>query len=171
MTFLAKLDERLRPAWGKEYSSHKPDDLIPYFAETVKRSEAILIGLLGFASYCSLTLLGTQDAELLRMGPTINLPLVGARIALSGFVIAAPAVLLALTAYLHIYLEHLRHLAVIRPVPVAALLELPYWPARLFVEIASYWLPPAVVALFYWKAMLLDYSEWLFALDPIWWTV
>jgi hypothetical protein len=153
------------PAWGEGLKDEASGDLESYRADTLRRSERILLVFLSFASYCTLTLLGAHDSDLIQPDPTITLPLVGAKIAFSGFVIAAPVILVALASYLHIYLEHLRHLEPARPdLASPALLSLPHWPAQLFVEITAYWLGPAVLVLFFRKALIFDLADWLWVL-------
>ncbi len=127
-------------------------------AETGKTVNRLMLTLIGVGLGGSLTL-GYPDAYLLSATTTINIPFAGGA-SFKALLILGPIVLIAVRAYLEIYVSHWRRLdrlvrrsptAISRRVPVASPLRHPL--LRVFSFFVLYPLVPLVLAIFTYKAM------------------
>lgn len=132
-----------------------PDRIESYVAHHRATSETIrrtMLGLIGFALYCLLTL-GAPDANLLTGGSSIPIPFANASTSFPTFVFLAPLVIVALAIYMHVFIGHLRRFSSTRVEDrLPSLFNLDQGLPRLLVYLIFYWLCPVVLAAFAWKA-------------------
>jgi len=75
--------------------------------ELSKHARGIFLALIGGCLFSWLTIATTTDAALLTKAANTPLPIIQTKVPIAGFFLAAPAILLALYFYLHIYLQDL----------------------------------------------------------------
>jgi uncharacterized protein YjbI with pentapeptide repeats len=89
-----------------------PDDVarfdqLTHVAETSRNAITVFFGLLAASLYSWLTIATTTDVALITGTASSPLPIINTNIALSGFYLAAPLILLAVYFYFHLYLQRL----------------------------------------------------------------
>lgn len=89
-----------------------PDDIkgfkgLDHVGEISKLSRTIFVTLISSCVFCWLTIATTTDSALLASSATTPLPIIQTKVPIAGFYLAAPAALLALYFYLHMYLQNL----------------------------------------------------------------
>jgi hypothetical protein len=110
-----------------------------------------MIALLGYALFCAIAL-GTPDINLI--GGSIKLPFVNTDVSFRAFLYVGPLVLLALTAYLHIFVGELHTLGTrqqVSPLPYLFNIHRPV--PRMLSGIWFYAVPPLLCYIFAWKAL------------------
>ena len=125
-------------------------------SRTIKR---MFLAILAFSLFCVVTLSGSEEG-LLGVGTEIELPFAGVRMTVKNFVIVGPLILVALTVYLHLYVgEWVRlHHYVSLLKRAANFFNFEGFVAKLFTNVAFYWLTPAVLCFFFWKSIPLPLS-------------
>jgi hypothetical protein len=118
----------------------------------------IMLTFAGAASFCLLTLLGT-DTAFITNGERLDVPVAGP-VSFLGFMIIGPLVLIGLRIYLQIYVEHLRKLErigqrlhTVRRAPTLIFLKNRL--LRVFTGIVFYLLLPLTMLFFTWKGAVL----------------
>ena len=89
-----------------------PDDIktfdqLKHVEETSRNATTVFFGLLAASLYSWLTIATTTDVALITGTASSPLPIINTNIALSGFYLAAPLILLAVYFYFHLYLQRL----------------------------------------------------------------
>jgi uncharacterized protein YjbI with pentapeptide repeats len=89
-----------------------PDDIktfdqLKHVEETSRNAITVFFGLLAASLYSWLTIATTTDLVLITGTASSPLPIINTNIALSGFYLAAPLILLAVYFYFHLYLQRL----------------------------------------------------------------
>jgi uncharacterized protein YjbI with pentapeptide repeats len=82
-------------------------DQLKHVEETSKNATTVFFGLLAASLYSWLTIATTTDVALITGTASSPLPIINTNIALSGFYLAAPLILLAVYFYFHLYLQRL----------------------------------------------------------------
>jgi uncharacterized protein YjbI with pentapeptide repeats len=82
-------------------------DQLKHVEETSRNAITVFFGLLAASLYSWLTIATTTDVALITGTASSPLPIINTNIALSGFYLAAPLILLAVYFYLHLYLQRL----------------------------------------------------------------
>ncbi len=134
--------------------------------ETSRTLRRALFALIGFSFFCGFVLLGTADRELIAEGSTIHVPIplvAQYEMPFVGFLFVGPLVLIAITAYLHSFVQHWRALGERVPAVerVPFLFNLPHRSSRFLSALLCYWLTPLTLALFTWKSLPLPSFVWL----------
>ena len=83
------------------------DWLIDNIAECSKNARAIYLLYLGFLAYCTVTLFGVTDRQIV-LDEGVRLPIINVDVALQGFFFLAPVVASVVFVYLQLYLQRLR---------------------------------------------------------------
>jgi hypothetical protein len=134
-------------------------DAVRMHAECSRTIKRMFLAILAFSLFCIVTLSGSEEG-LLGVGTEISLPFAGVRMTVKNFVIVGPLILVALTAYLHLYVGEWARLH--HSVPLlkraANFFNFEGFFAKLFTNVAFYWLTPAVLCFFFWKALPLPLS-------------
>jgi Pentapeptide repeats (8 copies) len=120
------------------------------YSETVNR---LLFVLLGFCFFCLLTL-GGSDAALLGAGREVSVPVINMHLSNGVFLSVGPIILIALTLYMHIFVERLRQYDALdtdRRLPHIFNMSSPV--PRLLSWFLFYWMVPLVLVSFTWKAI------------------
>jgi hypothetical protein len=113
-----------------------------------------MLAMLGFGLFAIVVTFGTPDSSLIAPEAKIPLPFANSKIAFFGFLIAAPALLVVLTIYLHIFDTSRRELEnAYRVSSVPTLFTLDHHLPRLLTYLIFYWLVPIVLAALTWKAL------------------
>ena len=81
-----------------------PKAILDHIAQVSQNARATWYGLLGLLAFVGVTLLGHKDADFFAYGAETQLPLVGITVPVKAFFYAAPVLVAALYAYLHLYL-------------------------------------------------------------------
>ena len=119
---------------------------------TIRRS---MFWLLAYSAFCVMTI-AQPDVPFVLTSGGVELPVIGASVNLTAFLIAGPLGLLVVTGYLHIFLGELQRL---QPLPeehrLPSLANLDTGFAQLFRWLIFYGVPPAVMVAFTWKAGVL----------------
>jgi uncharacterized protein YjbI with pentapeptide repeats len=119
--------------------------------------------LVAFAFFCELAI-GTPDTSLVTRDATIKLPIAGTEIYFATFLIVGPLILVAFSLYLQIlvgyWLTLSRQLESTHP-GLPFLFNLRGRVARGFSNFLFYWLVPAILASFAWKALPFPEAPWL----------
>lgn len=89
---------------AKMYSDNYFDDRIVNVNESTKIVRTLFITLLGALAFCGLTILSTQDSQLLNFATSFKLPIIGTDVSIKWFYYLAPWFLLGLFVYFHLYL-------------------------------------------------------------------
>ena len=89
-----------------------PDDIktfdqLKHVEETSRNASTVFFGLLAASLYSWLTIATTTDVALITGTASSPLPIINTNIALSGFYLAAPLILIAVYFYFHLYLQRL----------------------------------------------------------------
>ena len=89
-----------------------PDDVarfdqLKHVEETSRNASTVFFGLLAASLYSWLTIATTTDVALITGTASSPLPIINTNIALSGFYLAAPLILIAVYFYFHLYLQRL----------------------------------------------------------------
>jgi uncharacterized protein YjbI with pentapeptide repeats len=84
-----------------------PSDAVSHANELSRNAGRLLVALLTACAYAVVTILGTKDAQLLKLSGTAKLPIVDTEIPLLWFYLVVPAWLLGLYTYFHLYLQRL----------------------------------------------------------------
>jgi len=111
-----------------------------------------MFALLGYVAFCTVAL-GQSDAEIIK-SVGFTLPVVGTTVSIEGFMLIGPLVLVALTAYLHIFLGQWVRLKQDQDMET---LSPPYifnLPTRTSITLSNlifYWLPPTLLFAFAFK--------------------
>jgi pentapeptide repeat protein len=120
------------------------------YSETVNR---LLFMLLGFCFFCLLTL-GGSDAALLGAGGEVAVPVINMHLSNGVFLSVGPIILIALTLYMHIFVERLRqHDAPDADRQPSHIFNMCSPVPRLLSWFLFYWMVPLVLAAFTWKAI------------------
>jgi uncharacterized protein YjbI with pentapeptide repeats len=82
-------------------------DQLKHVEETSRNATTVFFGLLAASLYSWLTIATTTDVALVTGTTSSPLPIINTNIALSGFYLAAPLILLAVYSYFHLYLQRL----------------------------------------------------------------
>jgi hypothetical protein len=82
-------------------------DALKHVEETSRNASTVFFGLLAAALYSWLTIATTIDVALITGTASSPLPIINTNIALSGFYLAAPLILIAVYCYFHLYLQRL----------------------------------------------------------------
>jgi uncharacterized protein YjbI with pentapeptide repeats len=107
----------------------------------------------GYCFFC-LVVLGQPDVALLSKDAEISVPFANTKISLVAFLIVGPFILVALATYLHIFIgQWLDYGGRDDPEALPFLFNMSNPVARVFTELLFYWLVPAVLAVFVWKAL------------------
>lgn len=121
--------------------------------DTARTIRTGLFSLVAFALFCSFTLFGTPDSELVTTSARLKVPLTELEVSFLAFLALGPIVLIGLTLYLHLFVGHWIELHQ-RPVSRRAfLLELRSRSAGLLSHTLLYLLTPLVLLFFAWKAL------------------
>ena len=84
-----------------------PEWLYTNIEETSKNARRIYIVYLTFLAYCSLTIFGISDRDII-LNSKVFLPVIGRDVSLNGFFLLAPGLIMLAFLYLQIYLHSLR---------------------------------------------------------------
>lgn len=165
---LARLARRDR--WPRRWWSPPAAEApVPLDADTCRKRHRditdilrnAMFGLVGFSLFCMLTL-GTSDSQLLTGASKIPVPFANTQIDFIAFVTIGPLFLIAYTFYLHIFLGQLRALPPLpEPERSAALFNLSGGVPALLSGLVFYWLAPATVLMFAYKAAPRPVGTWL----------
>ena len=79
------------------------DDRIDNINESTRMVRTLFITLLGALAFCGLTILSTQDSQLLTLVTSFKLPILGTSVSIKWFYFLAPWFLLGLYVYFHLY--------------------------------------------------------------------
>jgi uncharacterized protein YjbI with pentapeptide repeats len=82
-------------------------DQLKHVEETSRNATTVFFGLLAASLYSWLTIATTTDLALITGSASSPLPIINTNIALSGFYLAAPVILIAVYCYFHLYLQRL----------------------------------------------------------------
>jgi uncharacterized protein YjbI with pentapeptide repeats len=82
-------------------------DRLKHVEETSRNASTVFFGLLAASLYSWLTIATTTDVALITGSASSPLPIINTNIALSGFYLAAPLILIAVYCYFHLYLQRL----------------------------------------------------------------
>ena len=82
-------------------------DQLTHVDETSRNATTVFFGLLAASLYSWLTIATTTDVALITGTASSPLPIINTNIALSGFYLAAPLILIAVYFYFHLYLQRL----------------------------------------------------------------
>jgi hypothetical protein len=140
----------------QEPEGYDPEYLSKVHQETSAAIRRILLALIAFSFFCTFTLLGAPDIELVRPGSQISVPIPFGSYSMSFmvFLTVGPIVLLGITVYLHVFLQHWRTLQVVPQTQrVPYLFNLPYRSSRVISQLLFYWLTPLILLVFYWKVI------------------
>jgi hypothetical protein len=118
-------------------------------SQTIRRT---MLTLVAFDLFCLLAL-GAPDVSLLSADATIELPFADIKISFVVFLVIGPAVLIALTSYLHIFLGYHRSLGITQQrQPLPFIFNLQTRTARCITGFLFYVLTPLVLLVFSYKA-------------------
>jgi hypothetical protein len=138
--------------WPPAAADSNPSDRPQPHEECLKAINQVSLTLIGYSSFCLLTLAGS-DASMLGNRAEIDVPFANVRISFAGFLVVGPLTLIGLTAYLHLLAAHCLTGATF-PVEHASLhaggllgIAPQPWPSLLL-----YWWAPAILTVFTWKA-------------------
>lgn len=119
--------------------------------EASKTIRRVMLTIVGYSFFCMLTL-STPDS-LLVSNNKIKVPFAQIDVEFSNFLIVGPFVLLALVAYMHIFIAFWSHIPrqyVGKPLPFV--FNMQGVVSRILAGILFYWLAPLILFLFAWKA-------------------
>lgn len=128
------------------------DKDIARHGETSAIIRTVFFAILSTCLFCAATLFGTPDSQLHFVNSTVELPLLNYDIGFVAFLAIGPAIIFALTLYLHIFISEHRKLDVPPQSMKAALFNIDTPAAKLVVWAIFYWLSPLTLAVFTWKA-------------------
>lgn len=136
--------------------------------DAVSRSiNRTLLLLVGFSLFCILTL-GAEDASLLRTDATITMPFAGTQISFVAFLVIGPAVLIALTIYLHVFVEYWNSLGGRQlKCTLPFIQNIQTVGAKTVSVYLIYWLTPTALTVFAWKALPRPEGPWLIIICSI----
>ncbi len=141
----------LRPQSSQKAAGKTVEKNYEECVATVRRT---MLGILGFCLFAIVVIFGTPDSALITSEAKVKLPFAESEIVFLGFLIAAPALLIVLITYLHIFDTSRREFEntyKISPVPTLFTLNRPL--PKLLTYIIFYWLVPIVLAAITWKAL------------------
>lgn len=111
-----------------------------------------MLAIIGFSVFCLLTL-GAPDSLLLSGSAKIPLPFASTEISFLVFLMVGPGMVIGLTFYLHIFIGHLEKLSCVAEIErTPSLFNLEGRVPSTLSYLIFYWLPPAVVYCFGFKA-------------------
>jgi hypothetical protein len=119
--------------------------------EASKTIRRVMLTIVGYSFFCMLTL-STPDS-LLVSNNKIKIPFAQIDVGFADFLIVGPFVLLALVAYMHIFIAYWSHIPkryVGKPLPF--IFNMQGVVSRILAAILIYWLAPFILFLFAWKA-------------------
>jgi uncharacterized protein YjbI with pentapeptide repeats len=122
-----------------------------YCSQTINR---MFLAIVGFSLFCVVTL-GGSDEGLVGVGAEIGLPFSGVKMTARAFVIVGPLILIALTAYMHLFIGEWIKLndCVDSTRRMASFFNLESTSARLLTNFSFYVLTPCILLFFCWKAL------------------
>ena len=91
----------------------KPDApkwLLDNIADASKNTAKIYLFYMGLLAYCALTVVSTNDKQLILNNATVHLPFININVSLIGFFIIAPLLLIIVFIYFQLYLIRVRRL-------------------------------------------------------------
>jgi uncharacterized protein YjbI with pentapeptide repeats len=124
------------------------------FLEISSNIAKTVVTVLAFSFFCVFTLLGAPDRELVAAGAQITIPVAKVGVSFKGFLVLGPLLLIAFFVHLHIFVAYwlaLREVAD-NPRRGAYVFNLPFFSTGFLSSILFYWLVPAVIGVFAWKA-------------------
>jgi hypothetical protein len=128
-------------------------------SQTIRRT---MMALVSASLFCVLTISG-PDVELLSESAQVKLPFANVPMTFSAFMILAPMVLIAVLAYLHVFLEYEAQIPEVQD-PAPYLFNLPGAVPRALSLLAFYWLVPLTLTVFAWKSSSMPYGDALLGL-------
>ncbi len=103
--------------------------------------------------FCIVTL-GASDATLVSNDANIEIPVAKTSVSYTGFLFFGPIILIGLTLYLQVFIEQRLKLGACKGQQSSPYLFNLGWPsANLLAALLFYWMLPAVLAFFVWKAL------------------
>lgn len=140
--------------WPYRQVGKGDEDTIRIHTECSRTINRMFLAIVAFSMFCVVTLSGSEEG-LLGVGTEISLPFAGVSMTVKNFVIVGPLILVGLTAYLHLYVGEWAkwHPHVLLPKRAANFFNFEGFFAKLFTNVAFYWLTPAVLCFFFWKAL------------------
>lgn len=137
----------------KAEASLSQEDLQRHHAEYSETTNRLLSMLIGLGFFCLLTL-GGSDAALLGAGREVAVPVINMNLSNAAFLTIGPIILIALTLYMHIFVERLRQYdALDADRRLAYIFNMCSPVPRLLSWFLFYWMVPLVLASFTWKAI------------------
>jgi hypothetical protein len=94
------------PSEEKPNASYR---LLDNITEASKNARQIYFLYMGFLAYCTLTVFGTFDRQIV-LNKTTSLPIIGMDVSLNAFYIASPIIIILVFVYFQLYLLKLRSL-------------------------------------------------------------
>ncbi|MEO1293191.1 MAG: pentapeptide repeat-containing protein, partial [Pseudomonadota bacterium] len=107
------------PTPGSSEEEHSQAVLLSYIAEASRNARTTWFALLGVLVFCSLTLIGIEDADFFGFRAVTALPLIGVSIPTERFFLGAPIAIAALYGYLHLSLTKLWDALSVAPLEIA----------------------------------------------------
>ena len=128
------------------------DTTIERHGETSGIIRNVFYAILSTCLFCIATLFNTEDSKLHFVNSTVKLPLLNYDLGFVAFLAVGPAIIMALTVYLHIFLSEHMKIEVPAQSRKAALFNLDSPIAKSVVWLIFYWISPVTLAVFTWKA-------------------
>ena len=156
--FLRRLADRTKPprVWWYPIQSElqfKFDTLKAQHEACSKIINRVLFTLIGFSFFC-LLVLGRPDSHLLGEGAEVQLPFAGVQISFASFLFIGPLILIGLVIYLHIFVGRwTKYAALTEEERIPSIFNMGERIPRLLARFFFYWLVPAMLGVFTWKAL------------------
>jgi hypothetical protein len=118
-------------------------------SKTVRR---VFHTLAGTCLFCVVTLAGSPDSQLLTSEATVTLPILNFEMSFIAFLVVGPVLLIVLTVYLHIFVNHHRRFKISDAVTQPMLPNFGNVSAKVATWLLFYWMVPITLAVFAWKS-------------------
>lgn len=151
-------DETKRSEFKKEIADYeeKLRHNIEIHQSTSTTIRSVFYSLLTTCLFCLAVLFNPEQGNLSFINSKITLPILNYEMNFVAFLSIGPAVIVALTVYLHIFLAHHRFYDVPPDQRLPTLFNIPVFPARLTIWLIFYWMVPVTLSVFAWKARPLN---------------
>ncbi|MEQ8710963.1 MAG: pentapeptide repeat-containing protein [Rhodospirillales bacterium] len=110
--------------------------------------------ILGLASLFFVITLAAPDVSFMAADARVQMPVMNFAISFDAFLLIGPVLLVALTIYLHIFIRHQRRFSAIpQEQQLPTIFNISDGAPSLITWVLFYWMPPAILAVFAYRAM------------------
>ncbi len=149
-----RLIDRLMPPMPPPEAPDIPLSAMKAQHDKVSNTISKTFNILGLASLFFVITLAAPDVSFMAADARVQMPVMNFAISFDAFLLIGPILLVALTIYLHIFIRHQRRFSAIpQEQQLPTIFNISDGAPSLITWVLFYWMPPAILAVFAYRAM------------------